>query len=107
MQAIGSALRAGQSDLSPVAPVSPASLPPAARALGRLCREVVALDEMHLDQVSRRLPILRHLKRGDMELLPGKLVALFDVRLQQWRAIDYIAQAKQNGMRRLVQCCAR
>jgi len=33
-----------------------------------------------------------------MQLLPGKLVALFDVRLQQWRTIDYIAQAKQNGM---------
>ena len=31
-------------------------------------------------------------------MLPGKLVTLFDVRLQQWRAIDYIAQAKQNGM---------
>lgn len=53
---------------------------------------------MHLDQVSRRLPILRHGKYGDVQLLPGKLVALFDVRLQQWRTIDYIAQAKQNGM---------
>jgi hypothetical protein len=66
--------------------------------LAAFASEVVALDEMHLDQVSRRLPILRHLKKGDMQLLPGKLVALFDVRLQQWRAIDYIAQAKQNGM---------
>ncbi len=66
--------------------------------LASFASEVVALDEMHLDQVSRRLPILRHLKRGDMQLLPGKLVALFDVRLQQWRTIDYIAQAKQNGM---------
>ena len=66
--------------------------------LAAFASEVVALDEMHLDQVSRRLPILRHLKKGDAQLLPGKLVALFDVRLQQWRAIDYIAQAKQNGM---------
>jgi len=66
--------------------------------LAAFASEVVALDEMHLDQVSRRLPILRHLKRGDSQLLPGKLVALFDVRLQQWRTIDYIAQAKQNGM---------
>src|SRR5437660_5743933 len=54
---------------------------------------------MYLDQVSRRLPILRHLKKGDMQLLPGKLVALFDVRLQQWRAIEYIASAKENGMK--------
>ena len=66
--------------------------------LAAFASEVVALDEMHLDQVSRRLPILRHFKKGDVQLLPGKLVALFDVRLQQWRAIDYIAQAKQNGM---------
>jgi len=66
--------------------------------LAAFASEVIALDEMHLDQVSRRLPILRHLKKGDAQLLPGKLVALFDVRLQQWRAIDYIAQAKQNGV---------
>jgi hypothetical protein len=66
--------------------------------LAAFASEVIALDEMHLDQVSRRLPVLRHLKKGDAQLLPGKLVALFDVRLQQWRAIDYIAQAKQNGM---------
>jgi len=58
------------------------------------------LDEMCLDQVSRRLPILRHLKKGDTQLLPGKLVALFDVRLQQWRAIEYIATASENGMKR-------
>ena len=71
--------------------------------------EVVALDEMHLDQVSRRLPILRHLKKGDVQLLPGKLVALFDVRLQQWRTIDYIAQAKQHGMQeaRAGQCSVK
>jgi Transposase DDE domain len=53
---------------------------------------------MYLDQVSRRLPILRHFTKGDLQLLPGKLVTLFDVRLQQWRAIDYIAQASENGL---------
>jgi hypothetical protein len=68
--------------------------------LAPFAKEVVALDEMCLDQVSRRLPLLRHLKKGDMQLLPGKLVALFDVRLQQWRAIEYIASAKENGMKR-------
>ena len=56
--------------------------------LAPFASEVIALDEMYLDQVSRRLPILRHFKKGDLQLLPGKLVALFDVRLQQWRAID-------------------
>jgi hypothetical protein len=68
--------------------------------LAPFAKEVVALDEMCLDQVSRRLPLLRHLKKGDTQLLPGKLVALFDVRLQQWRAIEYIASAKENGMKR-------
>jgi len=66
-------------------------------ALAPFASDVVALDEMYLDQVKRRLPILRHFKRGDLELLPGKLVALFDVRLQQWRAIEYIEKATQNG----------
>ncbi len=68
--------------------------------LAPFAKEVVALDEMCLDQVSRRLPTLRHLKKGDTQLLPGKLVALFDVRLQQWRAIEYIATASENGMKR-------
>jgi hypothetical protein len=60
--------------------------------LASFATEVVALDEMYLDQVKRRLPILRHFHKGDLELLPGKLVALFDVRLQQWRAIKYMEQ---------------
>jgi hypothetical protein len=66
-------------------------------ALAPFASDVVAVDEMHLDQVKRRLPILRHFKKGDLELLPGKLVALFDVRLQQWRAIAYVEKATQNG----------
>ena len=80
-------------------------LEPALQAYGQrhailapFASEVIALDEMYLDQVSRRLPILRHFKKGDLQLLPGKLVAFFDVRLQQWRAIDYIAQASENGL---------
>src|SRR5436190_17034681 len=67
--------------------------------LASFAKEVAALDEMYLDQVSRRLPILRHFKKGDVQLLPGKLVALFDVRLQQWRMIEYMANAKANGMK--------
>jgi hypothetical protein len=65
--------------------------------LASFATEVVALDEMYLDQVKRRLPILRHFHKGDLELLPGKLVALFDVRLQQWRVIKYMEQATKNG----------
>jgi Transposase DDE domain len=75
--------------------------------LASFAKEVVALDEMHLDQVSRRLPILRHFKKGDVQLLPGKLVALFDVRLQQWRAIDYMADASENGMKQASRMLAK
>jgi hypothetical protein len=75
--------------------------------LASFAKEVVALDEMHLDQVSRRLPMLRHFKKGDMQLLPGKLVALFDVRLQQWRAIDYMANAQENGMKQAYRLLAK
>ena len=31
-----------------------------------------------------------------MELLPGKLATLFDVRLQVWQRIDYVADVQQN-----------
>jgi len=75
--------------------------------LASFAKEVVALDEMCLDQVSRRLPIFRHLKKGDTQLLPGKLVALFDVRLQQWRAIEYIEYAKENGMKQAYRMLAK
>ncbi len=59
--------------------------------------QVVALDETTLDPVARKLPIVRHLKKGAVELLPGKLAGLFDVRLQLWRRIDYLPDALQNS----------
>src|SRR5258705_2901234 len=51
--------------------------------LAPFAKEVVALDKMCLVQVRRGLPMLRHLKKGETQLLPGKLVDLFDFRLQQ------------------------
>src|SRR5579859_8136838 len=78
--------------------------------LAPFAADVIALDEMHLDQVSRRLPILRHFKKGEAQLLWGKLVALFDVRLQQWRVIEYMAEASENGMqqaRALLAACVK
>src|SRR6476660_2201357 len=74
-------------------------------SLAPFAKRIVALDEMCRDQVSRWLPILRHLKKGDMQLLPGKLVTLFDVRLQQWSAIEYISSAKENGMKQAYLTC--
>jgi len=57
---------------------------------------VLALDETTLDPVARKLPSLRHFKNGAVELVPGKLATLFDVRLQLWQRIDYVADAQQN-----------
>ncbi len=64
--------------------------------LASFASDVLALDETTLDPVARTLPILRLLKKGAVELLPGKLAGLYDVRLQLWRRIDYVPQALQN-----------
>jgi Transposase DDE domain len=65
-------------------------------ALAPFARAVLALDETTLDPLARKLPSLRHFKKGAVELLPGKLATLFDVRLQLWQRIDYLADAQQN-----------
>lgn len=65
--------------------------------LAPFAKAVVALDETTLDPVARRLPRLGHLKKGAVELLPGKLAGLFDVRLQLWRRIDFLPNALQNS----------
>ncbi len=65
--------------------------------LAPFAADVVALDETVLDPVARKLPLLRQFRKGACQLLPGKLVAVLDVRLQQWRAIEYVADAKQNS----------
>lgn len=58
--------------------------------------DILALDETILDQVARRLPLLRGVRKGSAVLLPGKLVALFSVRYQQWRRIHFEPDAQQN-----------
>src|SRR6266568_1423955 len=81
-------------------------LQPALQAQARLVEElapfaseVVALDESTLDAVSRRLPMLRQLSAGDERLLPGKWVAVFDLRRQLWRAISYVEQVQDTEKR--------
>lgn len=58
--------------------------------------DIVALDETILDQVARRLPMLRSVAKGATVLIPGKLVALFSVRTQQWRRIHFEANSLQD-----------
>lgn len=64
--------------------------------LAPFARAVLALDETTLDPLARKLPGLRHFKKGAVELVPGKLATLFDVRVQLWQRIDYVADAQQN-----------
>lgn len=64
--------------------------------LAPFAREVVAIDESTLDAVCRRVRRLRKVPAGDDELLPGKLVGVFDVRRQLWRAIRYVEHVKEN-----------
>jgi hypothetical protein len=68
--------------------------------LAPFASEVIALDETILDRVSRRLPILRHWKKGDGEVFPGTLVRVCDVRLHQWRTIEDLSRASENGRER-------
>lgn len=58
--------------------------------------EVVVLDETTLDPVARKLPTLRQVPRGSVELLPGKLAGVFDVRRQLWRHLQHVANPQQN-----------
>jgi hypothetical protein len=57
---------------------------------------VWALDQTTLDGIARTLPALRGVPKGDPELLPGKLAALYNLRAQQWKHIEHIAKLTQN-----------
>jgi hypothetical protein len=70
--------------------------PYAATDLAPFASEVVALDETTLEKLARRLPALRDVPAGDRRLLGGKLAGAFDLRRQQWRAVEYIDDAGQN-----------
>jgi hypothetical protein len=67
--------------------------------LAPFAADVVAVDESTLDQVARRLPSLRAVPRGDTRLLPGKLSAVFDLRRQQFRRVEYQPDPCQNEKR--------
>lgn len=71
-------------------------LAPFAQRLASFAREVVAIDQTTLDKVLRHLPSLREAEKGDRRLLAGKLAGVFDLRLQQWRYVEHIANPEQN-----------
>jgi transposase len=70
--------------------------PYAATTLAPFASGVYALDETTLDRVARRLPALHATRAGTLALLPGKLAGLFDLRCQQWRRVQYLADPLQN-----------
>lgn len=63
------------------------------QTLARFAAGVFASDEMTLDQVKKRLPSLRS---SEGAVLIGSITALFDVRRQLWRAIEFHDNSLQN-----------
>jgi hypothetical protein len=54
---------------------------------------IYVLDGMTLDAVTKRLPCLR--EQADASL-PGKVLAVFDLRAQLWRTVHFVADAYAN-----------
>lgn len=69
-------------------------LKPYIQTLASFASEVVALDDTSLDKVMRHLPLLR--AAGEGVKLAGKLAGVFDIRLQQWRYVEYIENPDEN-----------
>jgi hypothetical protein len=64
------------------------------KGLAPFATGVYALDGSTLDKIARHLPFLRNLAPDASQLLPGKLVGLFNIRLQQWQEILHLPQPK-------------
>jgi hypothetical protein len=71
-------------------------LAPYQQKIASFASEVVAIDATTLDKVYRHLPALREVPNGDDQLLPGKLGAVYDIRMQQWRYIEYVENPHAN-----------
>jgi len=71
-------------------------LEPYAINIAQFATGIFSIDGSTLDKIARKLPSLRDVPNGSSELLPGKLVALFDVRLQQWRDLIHLENPNQN-----------
>ncbi|MEM7114710.1 MAG: IS4 family transposase [Chloroflexota bacterium] len=71
-------------------------LPYAQEKIAPFATGVYAIDGSTLDKVTRHLPKLRGIPNGDSRLLPGKLVGLFNIRLQQWEEVTHLTNPNQN-----------
>lgn len=66
-------------------------------SLAPFASQILAVDECTLDRLTRHLPLLRSVPAGDPRLLAGKLVALFNIRTQQWQTLRYVRNALAQG----------
>jgi hypothetical protein len=64
--------------------------------LAAFASAVVALDQTALDKVARKLGSMRGKAAAMGAVLPGKLICLFDLRLQQWLRVEHVANPLQN-----------
>lgn len=71
-------------------------LAPYSARLAPFASGVYALDSSTLDAVGRYLPALREVGSKEHGLLPGRLYALFDVRLQQWKRVIHRANPDEH-----------
>ena len=70
--------------------------PYAQQKLAAFAAGVYAIDGSSLDKVARHLPKLRQVANGDLKLLPGKVVGVFDIRYQQWHEMFPLTNPNQN-----------
>ncbi|MEO8955016.1 MAG: IS4 family transposase [Ktedonobacteraceae bacterium] len=66
------------------------------RSLAPFASQILALDESTMDAMHRWLKDLRGVPLGEVSLLAGRLVGLFDIRRQQWRRLDWLPVAGAN-----------
>ena len=71
-------------------------LKPYQQSLASFASEVVAMDATTLDKVIKHLPLLRAVANGNAAVLAGRLAGIFDVRLQQWRYVEYVENPTEN-----------
>ncbi len=64
--------------------------------LAPFASRIYALDESKMRPIKRWLKDLRDVPLGDLSLLAGRLVGLFDVRRQQWVCIEWLPKAIAN-----------
>ena len=64
------------------------------KPLAGFAKGVFAIDEMTLDAVAKRLPSLHKIEGA---VLPGKVSAIFDIRMQLWKHVAFQANPLQNS----------